>query len=71
MKISLQKFISAANRKPAVAQKILDSLDFDLRETEYACAIAMLSDDVQDDPDYHGITSEELQDFLEEIDATE
>lgn len=68
MAINLQKFISAASRMPAVAQQILNALDYDLRETDYKCAIAMLADDVQDDPDHHGITAEELQDFLEEVD---
>lgn len=62
--MNLQKFIAQAQLQPKVAQAILNSLNFDIQGTDYHSALEMLQDDVQDDPDFHGITTKELSDFL-------
>lgn len=65
--MNLQKFIAQAQLQPTVAQAILNSLTFDVQDTDYHSALEMLQDDVEDDPDFHGITTTELRDFLNKV----
>ena len=59
--MNLQKFIKQAKLQPKVAQEILNALHYEVVE---GTAIGTLQDDVTDDPKYHGITPDELIEFI-------